>query len=130
MPQEYAYLSKVFPNFKHTTPLTIASVDNGRIKLEPFDQPPDYIEPTIDPLQHIYLKPWQKLRIVYGSLEVDTRYDFMRKFTGDSRWKVLEFLDNITSHYKKYILEILSTTTYSKDKKWVNEANIQLKKCT
>lgn len=76
------------------------------------------------------LKPYQKLRIKDEKLCIDTRpslFGLTRFFTRDSRWKVLEKIyeiKTITLEEKNIIedaLRVLIDTTYSKDRKWIDD---------
>lgn len=96
---EHAYLSEVFPNYNNPP------VYKGKNKLD------------------LNLKSYQKLRIVDGVLKPEDRSfsNIYRKFTKDNRWKVLELLLELQKKYDiEHIKDILKTTTYKNDKKWIS----------
>jgi hypothetical protein len=83
------------------------------------EDPPSYFNQTEKILN---LQPGQRLRIVDDKLEIDTRkiQSIYRKYTGDSRWKILEkILQGNNVNVREFYLDILRTSTYSKDSKWI-----------
>lgn len=97
---------------------------------------PEYTEKEIDELDELReLKPYQKLRTLNNKLVIDTRIfpSIRRYFSKDTRNDVLKELQflatlNISSVEKLNIIyntiEILKTSTYKKDSKWVEKANL------
>ena len=120
MPLEFSYLSEVFPEMSYTgrlnnfLPEDFIQEEINNKSTE--DLPPTY-ENKIAPI-----KLNEKLRIdKNGDLQIDTRrFQFIsRKLSGDNRWKILEKLKELPNNN---VINILITSTYSKDKKWVEEA--------
>jgi hypothetical protein len=120
MTLDYSYLSEVFPDFP-TSPRQTQYRDIIQIPPPAYQQP---IEKILD------LQPGEKLRIVNGYFEIERRSfsSIYRKYTGDSRWKILEKILQINkSNVREFYLDILRTSTYSRDKSWI-EASKNLKK--
>jgi hypothetical protein len=119
MTLDYSYLSEVFPDFP-TSHRQTQYRDIIQIPPPAYQQP---IEKILD------LQPGEKLRIVNGYFEIDRRplLSISRKYTGDSRWKILEkILENNNVNVREFYLNILRTSTYSKDKNWVEESKRKL----
>lgn len=119
MALNYSYLAEVFPDYprQQYTCIPIAQED-----------PPNYSNQTGKILD---LQPGQRLRIVNNKLEIDTRkfQSIYRKYTGDSRWKILEKILQINNaNVREFYLDILRTSTYSKDSKWIEASRKNLKK--
>lgn len=112
MTLEYSYLSEVFPNYPRQQDTCIPNE---------LESPPGYypFEKILD------LQPNEKLRIVNDKLEIDKRkfQNIYRKYTGDSRWKILvKILQSNNVNVREIYLDILRTSTYSKDTKWIEES--------
>jgi len=135
MTLEYSYLSEVFPDYgieicednppEYRNPFSVECSHLSEVFPEyRVDKPYEYRNP-FELIRD--LKPYEKLRIVDGRLEIDRRkfQSIVRKYTGDSRWKILEKL--LEYDYDDY-LHILRTSTYSKDKKWVEMSKRHLNK--
>ena len=128
---EYAYLSEVFPNYKNTVPNlgNLAPISQFNGVMNPggcSSDPPEY---TTNGNKFMDLVPGQKLRIVDGNLEIDKRkfQSIYRKYTKDSRWRILEKIFEEPTETRNHILDILRVT-YAKDKKWIEASykNIKL----
>lgn len=112
MTLDYSYLSEVFPDYSNSSYPSFYR-DNDPIS------PPAYQQP-FEKILDLHLN--EKLRIVNGNLEIDRRplLSISRKYTGDSRWKILEkILENNNVNVREFYLNILRTSTYSKDNSWV-----------
>ena len=109
---DYSYLSEVFPGYNDRDAPSTYEVFFG-------SSPPAYSTPSEKILD---LQANQKLRIVNDKLEIDTRkfQSIYRKYTGDSRWKILEKIVEIKNvNIREFYLDILRSSTYSGDKKWI-----------
>ncbi len=94
------------------------------------DLPPkyEYIEsPEITTL--FLLKPYQKLRRINNTIAVETRNRIMRTFSQDSREQTYQDIKRILENSKTQEertkittgINVLITTTYKNDKKWVQK---------
>lgn len=109
MALDYSYLSEVFLNYSNSSE-QIIDIPNP---------PPEYSPPYEKILN---LQPNEKLRIVDGILEIDRRSfsGISRKYTRDSRWKILEKILEIKNvNIREFYLGILRSSTYSRDEKWI-----------
>lgn len=126
MPLEFSYLSEVFPEFIHSDRSEFL-IGNEAIDLieasPPFYTPEFFSNHRLISIPDI--KIGQKLRINKdGKLEIDNRrfQCIARKLTGDSRYKVLEKLKELSiDTTTKKLIDTLCIT-YAKDKKWIEEA--------
>jgi hypothetical protein len=131
MTLQFSYISDVYPNFlKHLEDNSSIS-ECIEIEENPLELSPSSYEKFDNPefIMLSKLKPGQKLKRKNGKLMLDTRFSFLRFFTRDSRWKVLEDLKSLVTDtlYKKQIvlqaLYTLKTSVYHKDAKWNEAAN-------
>ena len=137
---EHAYLSEVFPKYKNTIPhikgslLPISLLNDKQIRRDfpghssqeqCSSDPPEY---TTNENKFIDLAPGQKLRIVNGALEIDTRkfQSIRRRYTKDSRYTILEKIFEEPMETRNHILDILRVT-YAKDKKWIEASYKNIK---
>jgi hypothetical protein len=114
---DYAYLSELYPQ-------PLAPIQE--------ESPPDYIETSLKNISE-EIKPYDKLRIVGEYLEIDNRrvkfYTRMR--TGDNRFKILEHIKakyNPKNKYVHEIIDVLCSSTYKNDKKFISECQLFLVK--
>lgn len=123
-PLQYSNLEEAYPEWCKSQPdehIPMFIPSSSRYSEE---SPPEYVD--VDPLEIIAnkIKPFEKLRIVNGNLEIDKRFPLRlrRKITGDSRKKIMEKLKTYpkTSPLIK-IVELLCTTTYKNDKHFLQE---------
>lgn len=116
---QYANLSELYP--KPLAPIH-----------EECESPPEYVETSLKNISEV-IKPHDKLRIVGEQLEIDNRrvkfYTRMR--TGDSRFKILEHIKTNyapTNNYVHEIIDVLCSSTYKNDKKFISECQLFLVK--
>jgi hypothetical protein len=114
---DYAYLSEIYPKI-------LAPIQE--------ESPPDYNETSLKNINEA-IKPYDKLRLVGEYLEIDNRrikfYTRMR--TGDNRFKILEHIKanySPTNNYVHEIIDVLCTSTYKNDKKFISECQLFLVK--
>ena len=123
MPLEFSYLSEVFPEMSYTGRLNNFFLPEHFIQEEINNKNIEDLPPSYENENKIAtIKLNEKLRIdKNGDLQIDTRrFQFIsRKLSGDNRWKILEKLKELPNNN---VINILITSTYSKDKKWVEEA--------
>ena len=73
------------------------------------------------------LKNGQRIRNINNEIFIENRWSPLRFFSNDSRWNTLKDLRRLSDIYGKdnitinNAIEILSTTTYKKDSKWIKE---------
>ena len=124
---EHAYLSEVLPGYKntlhdlanmpHISPIMYQRIRNhlpaNSSSQEPCSSnPPEY---NTNENKFMDLVPGQKLRIVNGALEIDTRkfQSIYRKYTKDSRYTILE---KIFEEFPRYLMWFdLLRTEYKPD---------------
>lgn len=124
MTLEFSYLSESFPKFSYTDRDSFLQQDSINQIIEELP-PPSYENNEINKNELTKIKLNEKLRIdKNGNLQIDTRrfQCISRKLSGDNRWKILEKLKELNTSKIDSIINILINSTYSKDKKWIKEA--------
>jgi hypothetical protein len=119
MTLEFSYLSEAFPEFTYTGMNAFLQQDSINEIVE--ELPPNY--ENKNELTKIKLN--EKLRIdKNGNLQIDTRrfQCISRKLSGDNRWKILEKLKELNTSESCSVINVLINSTYSKDKKWIEQA--------
>jgi|APGre2960657404_1045060.scaffolds.fasta_scaffold00163_16 hypothetical protein len=99
---QFSELSKVFPEFNGTLSQCCSSGKQEEIVIseEPEENLPVYELPEsiLEEIEILgSLKKGKRIRRINGKIHKETRFSFMRKFTGDSRKKACEDIQRILS---------------------------------